>query len=89
MARADEITAAAVEEDVDLVGLHVGGRIEVVERIVAALRQDRPDVPIIAGGTLSPRAVERLASIGVRAFPPGSRLEDILSSARELTGSEG
>jgi methylmalonyl-CoA mutase, C-terminal domain len=89
MARADEIVAAATQEDVDLVGLHVGGRIEVVERVVAALRSDCPEVPIVAGGTLSPRAVERLVAIGVRAFPPGSRLDDIVSAARELTEPQG
>jgi methylmalonyl-CoA mutase C-terminal domain/subunit len=88
MARADEIVAAAIQEDVDLVGLHVGGRTEVVERIVAALRANCPDVQILAGGTLSPRAIERLDSIGVRSFPPGSRLEDIVSAARELTDAE-
>lgn len=84
MARAEEIAAAAVQEDVDLVGLNVGGRIEVVERIVASVREQVPDMPIFAGGTLSPSAMRRLAELGIPGFPPGSSLPSIVESAREL-----
>jgi methylmalonyl-CoA mutase C-terminal domain/subunit len=86
MARAEEIVAMAVQEDVDLVGLNVGGRIEVVERIVAALRDSDPDRPIFVGGTLPPPALKRLAELGIRGFPPGSSLAAIVGAARELTG---
>lgn len=86
MARSDEIVRAAVEEDVDLIGLNVGGRIEVVERIVDALRQVLPEIPVIAGGTIPPSSVKKLAELGVRSFPPGSSLRSIVSASRELTG---
>jgi methylmalonyl-CoA mutase C-terminal domain/subunit len=89
MARAEEIAAAAIQEDVDLVGLNVGGRIEVVERIVAAIRQADPDMPIFAGGTLSPAAVRRLGELGIPGFPPGSSLPSIVGSARELIAGGG
>jgi methylmalonyl-CoA mutase C-terminal domain/subunit len=88
MARADEIAATALQEDVDLVGLNVGGRMEVVERIIAAVREATPDLPIFAGGTLPPPAMRRLAGLGVPGFPPGSSLADIVASARTLTSSE-
>jgi methylmalonyl-CoA mutase, C-terminal domain len=84
MATADEIVAIATQEDVDLVGLNVGGRIEVAERIIDALRGVMPDVPIIAGGTLPPYAIERLKELGVPGFPPGSALTDIVDAARTL-----
>jgi methylmalonyl-CoA mutase C-terminal domain/subunit len=89
MANADQIVQLAIQEDVDLVGLNVGGRIEVVERIVSALRAAAPDVPIIAGGTLPPPALRRLAELGVEGFPPGSRLADIVAAARKLLSEEG
>jgi methylmalonyl-CoA mutase, C-terminal domain len=89
MARAEEIAAAAVQEDVDLVGLNVGGRIEVVERIVAAIRQADPDMPIFAGGTLPPAALRRLEELGIPGFPPGSALPSIIESARTLTTRAG
>jgi methylmalonyl-CoA mutase C-terminal domain/subunit len=88
MLNADQIVRLAVQEDVDLVGLNVGGRIEVVERIVAALREAAPDIPVFAGGTLPPPALRRLAELGIQGFPPGSSLADIAAAARELTAEE-
>ncbi len=87
-ARAEEIVAAAEAEDADLVGLNVGGRIEIVERIVAALRASMPTLPIIAGGTLPPSAIARLQELGVPAFPPGSPMDLIVGTARRLTTPE-
>jgi methylmalonyl-CoA mutase C-terminal domain/subunit len=86
MARSDEIVAIAIQEDVDLVGLNVGGRIEMVERIVAALRDAVPDLPIFVGGTLPPPAIVRLKALGIQGFPPASSLTSIVEAARELTG---
>ena len=80
-----EIVRAAVDEDVDLVGLNVGGHVEVVERIVAELRAARPELPIFAGGVLSPSTCRRLASLGVESYPPGSALLDIVGAAERLT----
>lgn len=85
MARADQIVAIAQQEDVDLVGLNVGGRIEVVERIVAALRTAEPNLPVFAGGTVSPASVRRLRELDVECFPPGSSLADIVVAAGRLT----
>jgi methylmalonyl-CoA mutase, C-terminal domain len=87
MARADEIVAAAVQEDVDLVGLNVGGRLEVAERVIAAVRDTDPDLPIFAGGTLPRATLRRLEELGVPGFPPGSSLTDIVAAARTLTSA--
>lgn len=85
MVSVDEILRAAVEEDVDLVGLNVGGRVEVAERILDALRAAGVDVPVMAGGTLAPEACRRLGERGVPTFPPGSSLGAIVETARSLT----
>ena len=87
MATADEIASVAVDEDVQLVGLHVGGHVAVVERILAALREEMHDLPVIAGGTLPPNAVRKLESLGVRCFPPASSLADIVATAEDLLSS--
>ena len=84
MANADEIVASAVQEDIDIVGLNVGGRIEVVERIIDRLRSEGVDAPVMAGGTIAPQWQERLRALGVELFPPGSALEDIVATARRL-----
>ena len=47
-----EIVRAAIDEDVDLVGLNVGGHAAVVERVIGELRQARPELPIFAGGVI-------------------------------------
>lgn len=86
MITADTIARTAADEDVDLIGLNVGGRVEVVERILDTLEEQKITVPIFAGGTIPHYAVERLESRGVRCFPPGSSLDDIVACARELTG---
>jgi methylmalonyl-CoA mutase, C-terminal domain len=87
MATVDEIVAAFKQEDVDLVGLSIGGRVEIAERAVTALRAVAPEVPIIAGGTIPPPALERLKAAGVPGFPPGSSMADIVNEARRLTNS--
>lgn len=88
MVDAQTIARVAADEDVDLIGLNVGGRVEVVERILDTLETADVDAPVFAGGTLPPYAVQRLAARGVECYPPGSRLEDIVDAARRLTRQE-
>ena len=85
MARGEDIVAAAVEEDADLVGLNIGGRVEIVERILDELAGAAPGVPVFAGGVVPPWVRRRLEQRGVEVFPPGSKLEDIVAAARRLT----
>jgi methylmalonyl-CoA mutase, C-terminal domain len=88
MATGDELAATAVDEDVDLVGLNVGGRVEIAERVVATLRAHGYGGPVFAGGTLAPFAVRRLVALGVECYPPGSTLDEIVGAARRLTTIE-
>jgi methylmalonyl-CoA mutase C-terminal domain/subunit len=88
--RATEICRTAAEEDVDLIGLNIGGRIEVVDRILDEMvTQGIDDIPVFAGGTLTPRGVEALEARGVRCFTPGSTAEDIVAAAHELIAGAG
>ena len=86
MANTDDIVSAAVDEDVDLVGLNIGGHIDVAVRAVKSLQEVRPELPIFAGGTIPPRAVKELQALNVEAYPPGSQLADIVVAANRLTG---
>ena len=89
MSTGTEIVRAAIDEDVDLVGLNIGGHVEVAERIIGELRAARADLPIFAGGILAPWAAKRLRALGVEVFPPGSQLDDIVACARRLTAAAG
>ena len=86
MATTNEIVAAAVDEDVDLVGLNIGGHIDVALRAVDAVQSTCPDMPLFAGGTIPPHACKQLEAKGLEVFPPGSALTDIVASANRLTG---
>ena len=87
MLRPAEVVSMAEDEDVDLIGINIGGRIEVVERILDALdAAGLSDIRVFAGGTIPPQAVPRLVSRGVSVHPPGSALRDIVAAAYSLTG---
>ena len=67
MSTGTEIVRAAIDEDVDLVGLNVGGHVAVAERIIGELRAARPDLPVFAGGIIAPWAAKRLQGAGRRS----------------------
>lgn len=87
MVRDGEIARAAIDEDADLVGLNIGGRIQVAERIIQTLRTEGYEGPVFAGGTIPPYAVKKLGAMGVECFPPGSSLDAIVEAAKRLTGN--
>lgn len=88
MVTGEEIARAAVDEDAELIGLNVGGRIEVAERIVTTLRNEGYEGPVFAGGTIPPYAIRRLNDLGVECYPPGSSLQSIVDAARRLTSKK-
>ncbi|MDE0674520.1 MAG: cobalamin-dependent protein [bacterium] len=89
MLRPSEMASVAAAEDVDLVGINVGGRVEVVERALDEMEAaGLGDVPVFVGGTVPPQAIPRLSTRGVRVFPPGSSLSAIVEEARRLTGRD-
>jgi (2R)-ethylmalonyl-CoA mutase len=69
-----QIVAAAVEEDVDVVGLSVlsGSHLSVVPEVVDGLRAaGLDDVPVVVGGIVPDADAERLRAAGVaRVFTP-------------------
>jgi (2R)-ethylmalonyl-CoA mutase len=79
-----QIVSAAVEEDVDVVGLSVlsGSHLSVVPEVVDGLRAaGLDDVPVVAGGIIPERDAERLLAAGVaRVFTPKDfEITDVLA----------
>ena len=78
----DQIVEAALQEDVDVVGLSIlsGAHLPLTERIVQRLREEGlVDVQVIVGGNIPARDVESLKALGVAGvFSTGSRLEAIV-----------
>ena len=74
------IVAAAIDEDVDAVGLSIlsGAHNVLLPRIARALTQELPDVVLIAGGVIPRRDIANLTDCGIRkVFGSGSTLAEI------------
>ncbi len=74
-----QIAEAAVQEDVDVVGLNIGGRYGVVEQLMGMLRERGvQDKLVVAGGTIPDADIPYLKGLGIAAvFPPGSSTAEI------------
>jgi methylmalonyl-CoA mutase C-terminal domain/subunit len=74
------VAQAAIQEDVDLVGLSVlsGTHVAAARELLAALRESGCNVPLIMGGTVLRREIPSLKAMGVaEVFPVGTPLRQI------------
>ena len=80
----DEIVRAAIQEDVDVVGLSVlsGAHVLLSRRVLEGLRaHGAEEVRVVVGGIIPPRDVAELRKLGVaRVFPMGTPLPDIVAA---------
>ena len=81
------IAEAALQEDVDVVGLSVlsGAHMALLPRVVELLRDNNmDDVLVIAGGIIPDEDIASLKEAGVQGvFGPGTLTEDIVTFIRE------
>lgn len=79
----DDIAQAALDEDVDVLGVSVlsGAHVPVCEKLAAALRaRDLTDIVWIVGGNIPKRDQAALAALGVHAiFPTGTPFDAIVN----------
>jgi methylmalonyl-CoA mutase C-terminal domain/subunit len=85
---AEEIAVAAVQEDVDAVGLSSlsGAHLELFPEVVRSLKKhDAADIPVIGGGVIPEEDFAALREHGVqKVFTPGTSMEEIVQTFREL-----
>jgi (2R)-ethylmalonyl-CoA mutase len=85
-----QIVAAAVEEDVDVVGLSVlsGSHLAVVPEVVSGLRAAGADMPVVVGGIIPGADAATLRAAGVaRVFTPKDfEITDVLAEIADLLG---
>jgi methylmalonyl-CoA mutase C-terminal domain/subunit len=81
------IAAAAVQEDVDVVGLSImsGAHNVLFPAVMDALRaRGAGDIAVFGGGIIPEEDIERLKASGVRGlFTPGTPLEEIVQWVRD------
>lgn len=84
----EDIVRAALEEDVDLIGLSIlsGAHMALLPRILALLKEQKAGrIPVFAGGIIPDEDAQRLRKAGIRAiFGPGASLETIVETARKI-----
>jgi methylmalonyl-CoA mutase C-terminal domain/subunit len=86
----EEVVAAAVQEDVDVVGISSlsGGHMAQIPRVVELLRgSGGRTTAVVAGGIIPVDDAAALLAGGVAAiFPPGTTLAEITGTIRGLAG---
>ena len=87
--RIEQIAAAAVQEDVAVVGLSIlsGAHLALTRRTIEALKAaGAEDIAVVVGGTVPPADVPRLLAAGAAAvFPTGTPLNAVVAGMRALT----
>jgi methylmalonyl-CoA mutase, C-terminal domain len=81
------VAAAAVDEDVDAVGLSMlsGAHMTLAPLVVDELRARGSDLPVIVGGIVPNRDMDRLKAAGVAAvLTPGATSEQIVAEVRAV-----
>ena len=89
---AEQIATAAVQEDVDVVGISVlsGVHLSASRELIQALRSAGLDnVPVVVGGTVPTADVPELLSLGVGAvYPAGTPLQTAVTGVLALAAGE-
>ncbi len=83
----ESVAAAAVQEDVDVVGLSMlsGAHLTLAPLVVEALRRRDSVIPVVVGGIVPSNDVEDLKAAGVAAvFGPGASDDEIVNAIRSL-----
>ncbi len=87
----DQIVAAALQEDVDVIGLSVlsGAHMSLAEKVIARLKEEKAEEKmVLVGGTILDKDVAKLKEMGVaEVFATGSRLEDPVKFIKEKLAS--
>jgi methylmalonyl-CoA mutase C-terminal domain/subunit len=83
----EQIVMAAVQEDVDLIGLSslAAAHLSLFQRVMDLLKeQQADDIHVIGGGIIPEKDIDKIKSMGVKeVFLPGTPLETIVGWVHE------
>jgi methylmalonyl-CoA mutase C-terminal domain/subunit len=85
------IAAAAVQEDVDVIGLSIlsGAHESICKRLQEELRRREANIPVVVGGIIPAADRPKLEALGVAAvFGPESPLGEVVEAVRRLATGE-
>jgi methylmalonyl-CoA mutase C-terminal domain/subunit len=82
------IVEDAIQEDVDVIGLSIlsGAHLSLIRKLMEHLhKMGVHDKIVIVGGTISPRDIQTMETMGVKGvFPVGTQLSSLAKKIREL-----
>ena len=87
---AETVVAAAIDEDVDCVGLSMlsGAHLALVPPVVAGLRAQGLDTPVVVGGIIPERDLATLDAAGVAAvLSPGASAAQVVAAIDAVIAS--
>ncbi len=88
----EQIVAAAIQEDVDAVGLSIlsGAHMTLFARVIELLRErGAADIVVFGGGIIPDADIEELSRMGVaKIFTPGAPTTDIVAWVRAELGHQ-
>ena len=83
----EQIVAAALQEDVDLIGLSClsGAHMYLFKRVIELLRENKADdVMVIGGGIIPEEDIPELKKLGIKEiFLPGTSLDNIVGWVKD------
>jgi methylmalonyl-CoA mutase, C-terminal domain len=81
----DTVAAAAVDEDVDLIGLSMlsGAHMTLAPLVVQRVRERGADIPVVVGGIVPTADIQHLQDEGIAAvITPGASADDVAATIR-------
>lgn len=88
----ETVAAAAVDEDVDVVGLSMlsGAHMTLAPLVVEAIRARGVDIPVVLGGIVPPDDMEALRAAGVaEVLGPGAGGSEVVEAVRRAAARAG
>jgi methylmalonyl-CoA mutase, C-terminal domain len=83
----DTVAAAAVDEDVDVIGLSMlsGAHMTLAPLVVQKVRERGVDIPVVVGGIVPDHDIEPLREAGVAAvITPGASADQVVETIRSV-----
>jgi methylmalonyl-CoA mutase C-terminal domain/subunit len=83
----DQIVNAAIQEDVDVIGLSIlsGAHMPLCEKLMGRMREERlSDILVVVGGVIPKRDIGKLRDMGIKGvFPGGTPFLEAVRFIRE------
>ena len=86
----ETVAAAAVDEDVDVVGLSMlsGAHMTLAPLVVAAIRARGVDIPVVIGGIVPNSDVAELKAAGIaEILGPGAQADEVVAAVRRAAAN--